>query len=194
MNMSNKNSLYIIIALLVAVNIATLSYVFGVNSSMGYRSFGMMGGNNMMNYEHWKEHTEIDTWENMVRHMEEEHGEVSVMHKEINYNNPVAETHNKSHDFGRITKKSGVVNTTFEIENHGKKTLEIGEISTSCGCTTAQIDKTTLEYNEEAKLTVFFDPNFHDEPQGKITRSVFVKTNDAVLPELQFDIFVEILD
>ncbi|MCA9333385.1 DUF1573 domain-containing protein, partial [Candidatus Saccharibacteria bacterium] len=70
----------------------------------------------------------------------------------------------------------------------------IGEITTSCGCTSAEVEKETLGFNEDTVLTVHFDPNFHDEPQGKITRSVFVPTNDQNNPELQFDILVEILE
>lgn len=115
-------------------------------------------------------------------------------HSMANFNKPVAETHKKTHNFGQIKKADGIVSVEFEIENHGKELLEIGDISTSCGCTSAEIDKTTLGFNEYAKLTVHFDPDFHEEPEGKFSRSVFVQTNDPDLPEMQFDIQVEIVE
>ena len=112
----------------------------------------------------------------------------------VDYNKPFVETHNSVFDFGQIKKSDGVVSTTFELENHGKETLIIGDISTSCGCTSAEIDKKELGSDEIATLTVYFDPNFHQEPEGQFTRSVFVPTNDPDTPELQFDIKVEILE
>lgn len=112
----------------------------------------------------------------------------------VNYNKPFAETHNDTYDFGKIRKEDGIVSTTFEIENHGKELLVLGDISTSCGCTSASVASTKLGFNEETELTVYFDPNFHEEPEGEFTRSVFVKTNDPDSPEMQFDIHVEILD
>ena len=144
---------------------------------------------------HWQEnHPYIDTWEGMVRHMEEEHNEAGFMHRMMSYDTPIVESHKKTFDFGQISKNDGITNTTFEIENHGRETLILSDISTSCGCTSATFDKTEIGFNETAQLTVYFDPNFHDEPQGELTRSVFVKTNDPTTPELQFDIYVEILD
>lgn len=159
-DMTEKKALYSVIVILVVMNVATLSYLLGINRFNNYMGVGMMG----------------------------------VHHSETNYNKPLAETHNNTHNFGSISRNDGVVSTTFEIENHGKEQLEIGDISTSCGCTSAEVDKTILGFNEKAQLTVYFDPNFHEEPQGELTRSVFVKTNDANLPEMQFDIYVKILD
>lgn len=112
----------------------------------------------------------------------------------VNYNKPLAETHSDVHDFGQITREAGIVSTTFEIENHGKETLILGEISTSCSCTSAKVEKTELGFDEESTLTVYFDPNVHEEPDGQFTRSVFVPTNDPDLPEMQFDIKVEIIN
>lgn len=201
--MNNKNTLYIIIAILVVLNVVTLSVVWGSRifnpfSSMGWGwSGGLMGRGSMMHdssdgHDHGTD--DFNTWEEMQKHMEEEHRNGGMMHSDVSENNPVAETHDSMHDFGRINTEDGVVSTTFEIENHGRGTLKIGEISTSCGCTSAEVDKTELEFNETANLTVNFDPNFHEEPGGQFKRSVFVKTNDPKLPEMQFDVSVEILN
>lgn len=194
--MNNHKNLYIIIAVLVLTNVATISYLIGANSLGDNWGFGMMGGNHMFSDdEHWKEHDEINSWEDMVKHMEEEHGveDDSVTHKKVDYNKPVAETHEDTYDFGKIKQSDGVVSTTFEIENHGKEDLILGDITSSCGCTSGKVDKSVLGFDEHTDLTVYFDTNFHEEPEGVFERSVFVPTNDPDLPELQFDISVEII-
>jgi hypothetical protein len=98
------------------------------------------------------------------------------------------------YDFGKINKKDGAVKTTFTISNTGEEDLLFGEITTSCGCTSAELDRLILAPKESAVLTVNFDPNFHEEPEGRFSRSVFVPTNDLENPELEFKIFVEIIN
>jgi hypothetical protein len=163
--MNDRKILYVIIVGLALVSVASLSYVWGRAGP----------GRFMFDNDHFEE-------------MREE------MHKTVDYNKPLAETHNNTYDFGEVSRAGGVVSTTFEIENHGRETLIIGEISTSCGCTSAEVAKKELGFNEETDLTVYFDPNFHDEPEGRFTRSVFVKTNDPDLAEMQFDIHVEVVE
>lgn len=183
--MKNNKALYIIISVLVISNLITLSYIFGALRYRSVISRGMMGGVSGRD----------EDWEEMMENMENVHEqEEDMMHAQVSYDKPVAETHKSSYDLGQVSQQEGVVSTIFEIENHGRKALKIGEISTSCGCTTAEIDIRELGFNEEAELTVYFDPNFHEEPEGRFTRSVFVQTNDEDNPEIQFDIFVEIVD
>ena len=98
------------------------------------------------------------------------------------------------HDFGEIQQSQGVVQTTFEVKNTGIEVLEIGELSTSCGCTSAEISNTSINPNDTATLTVYFDPDFHDEPLDKITRTVFIPTNDPDQPEVEAKIKVDILE
>lgn len=100
----------------------------------------------------------------------------------------------KEYDFGKIRKANGAVKTDFIIQNNGTGKLAVGDIATSCGCTTAAIDKKQLAAGESAILTVVFDPNFHEEPKGRFSRSIFVPTNDPENGELEFIIFVEIKD
>ncbi|RMF55126.1 DUF1573 domain-containing protein, partial [Candidatus Woesearchaeota archaeon] len=86
------------------------------------------------------------------------------------------------------------VNTTFKVMNTGNSTLEISSISTSCGCTTAEMDELVIEPGESATLTVFFDPDFHEEPKGRFSRTVFLETNDPENPEAEVKIWVDILE
>lgn len=95
-----------------------------------------------------------------------------------------------TYDFGVITREGGVVTTTFSATNSGKSAVTIEEISTSCGCTSAEISEKVIKTEETVTLQVFFDPNFHKEPQGKFSRTVFLQTSEGI--ELQAKIYVEI--
>lgn len=98
----------------------------------------------------------------------------------------------REHDFGVIQEADGAVTTTFAVHNRGSDTLVLGEISTSCSCTSAAADKTTVAPNESSTVTVTFDPNVHEEPEGRFSRTVYIPTNDTENAEIEFKIFVEI--
>lgn len=97
------------------------------------------------------------------------------------------------YDFGKIKKEDGIVTTDFHIKNIGSADLVIGDILTSCGCTSAMVNSIVVAPSKSAVLKVSFDPNFHKEPEGRFSRSVFVPTNDLEMEEIEFKIFVEII-
>lgn len=105
-----------------------------------------------------------------------------------------AEATSREYDFGTITKQNGSVYTNFTVKNTGTDTLTIGDIVTSCGCTTAATDITAIAPGKTATIQVTFDPNFHEEPQGRFSRSIFVPTNDPTNQEIELTIFVEIIN
>lgn len=96
----------------------------------------------------------------------------------------------ESYDFGVIGKSDGVVSTVFIVRNISDKELSITEITTSCGCTTAEMDEELIPPGKERSLTVYFDPNFHKEPEGKFSRTVFLQTSNS--QEILANIEVEI--
>lgn len=98
------------------------------------------------------------------------------------------------HDFGRISQFGGVVETIFTVRNTGMETLEIGDIATSCSCTSASISSTAIPAGKEAELTVRFDPDFHEEPLGVFKRTVFIQTNDPDMREAEITIQVDIIE
>jgi len=98
------------------------------------------------------------------------------------------------HDFGDVPQSAGILSTMFEVNNTGDEILEIGELSTSCGCTTAEISQDSISPSGSAVLTVYFDPDFHDEPLDKITRTVFIPTNDPTQQEAEVKITIDILE
>ena len=167
----NKTGFYVIIAILVTLNIVTLMMFWGRGyftpySLMGDRwNYGGMGRGSMMHNSDDHNHStlEFNSWEEMQEHMEKEHRFSDMGHKKVDYNKPVVETHKSTYDFGQIKRSDGIVSTVFEIENHGRELLTLSDISTSCGCTTAELASNELSFNEETELTVYFDPNF---PRG----------------------------
>ena len=98
------------------------------------------------------------------------------------------------HAFGVIPQFGGIAETTFIISNSGTENLEIGQITTSCSCTSAKISDVDIDPGDEAILTVVFDPNFHDEPVGVFKRTIFIPTNDPTTSETEVAIEVDIAE
>lgn len=97
-----------------------------------------------------------------------------------------------SHEFGVIPQYGGLITHDFLIENTGDETLLIKAVSTSCACTSAEIDKKELEPGETAIVKATFDPNVHEEPQGRFRRTIFIESNDPTNAELMLKVYVDI--
>jgi hypothetical protein len=95
-------------------------------------------------------------------------------------------------DLGDVSKEG--FNYTFTVRNTGKKTLEIGKVSTSCGCTLADIDSDQISPGESTGLHVTFNPKLmEEEVKGKITRIIFIKSNDPESPEVEIKITANVV-
>jgi hypothetical protein len=93
-----------------------------------------------------------------------------------------------SYDFGVIPYQA--VERSFIVRNIGGSTLRITGLSTSCGCTRAEIEEEELLPGEETELLVTFDPNLMSERlEGKVYRVVYVKSNDPEQPEAEIEIW-----
>ena len=91
-------------------------------------------------------------------------------------------------DFGDIDQSRGAVEATVEVSNAGGRTLEIYRLSTSCGCTTVQMDQSPLLPGDKRTLTIRFDPMVHPDESGPITRAVYMQSSDPEQPEVIIDI------
>jgi len=80
------------------------------------------------------------------------------------------------HDFGAIPQGE-VATVQIPVRNTGKADLKIESVSTSCGCTTADVQPTVIPPGGEGTLTIRYDSGSHPDT-GKIRRDVFVATND----------------
>jgi len=100
----------------------------------------------------------------------------------------------KLHDFGVVPQYGGKVETTFKLSNTGTETLEIGTLTTSCSCTEARTENTSLKPNQSTTMTVIFDPDLHEEPLDVFKRTIFIPTNDPNNPETEISIQVDIAE
>lgn len=145
--------------------------------------------------------------ENRIDHLDEEVDETATNVRRLLSRAPVSAGTEKTtpskakieavireYDFGKIKKQNGNVYADFTVKNTGTDMLTIGDIVTSCGCTSAKIDTAAIAPEKTANVTVTFDPNFHEEPQGRFSRSVFVPTNDPANQEIELKIYVEIIN
>jgi hypothetical protein len=96
-------------------------------------------------------------------------------------------------DFGAISNRKAV-SQEFTVRNTGQGELSIVGVSTSCGCTTAQIDKQQLAPGETAQLTVTFDPLVHNGATGEFVRVVYVRSDDPDTPEATLTVHVTVVE
>ncbi|HET90534.1 MAG TPA: DUF1573 domain-containing protein [Chloroflexi bacterium] len=96
-------------------------------------------------------------------------------------------------DFGAIPNTTPV-SQAFQVRNTGEGALEITGVSTSCGCTTARVDRTRLEPGEVTTLTVTYDPQAHGGETGRFTRVVYVRSDDPRTPEASLTVRVTVID
>lgn len=92
----------------------------------------------------------------------------------------------------------------FIIENKGTKPLQLFNVSSSCGCTVGKISINgttspefgmhaknnwtgTIEPGQSATLQVIYRP-YVMPIKGKVTRDVFIQTNDPEKPKLTFTV------
>lgn len=94
-----------------------------------------------------------------------------------------------SFDFGEI-EYGEVAEHVFNLKNLGSETLEIKRLSTSCGCTTAEVDKEVISAGEQTRLKVIYNTGLMSgsHAKGKQERIIYIKTNDPVNPQVEVTI------
>lgn len=104
---------------------------------------------------------------------------------------PDIEADIKFHDFGDVPQFE-VVSVDIPLRNTGTGTLLIEEVSTSCGCTSASVDRNEVGPGDEVTLTVRYDSGLHPD-NGSIYRKIFVQTNDPDQPELEIEVVANVV-
>src|SRR3989344_3376596 len=94
----------------------------------------------------------------------------------------------ESFDLGDIDPDAGVRTETFFVENTGTLPLEIESVSTSCGCTSAEVSSNTIPPGERTELTVQYDPSVHPGLVGDIKRVVYIQSNDPLNEEVELEL------
>jgi len=96
------------------------------------------------------------------------------------------------YDFGTIKQSGGIVQHKFPFTYNGTEAISVTGVPTSCQCTSAEIDKTTLNPGDTATITVSFDPNLHAEPAGRFFKTIKLMTNPAIEDTPELKIWAEI--
>ncbi len=94
------------------------------------------------------------------------------------------------YDFGTI-QQGEIATTEIPVKNTGQGDLEIEAVSTSCGCTSARVEPTTIPPGGEGKLIIRYDSGVHPD-SGAIKRYIYVVSNDPDEPEVQVIITAEV--
>jgi hypothetical protein len=80
------------------------------------------------------------------------------------------------------------------VNNQGREDLVIESVTTSCGCTEAEINPSIIPPNESGTLHVQFDSGAHGpELNGPVVRQVFIATNDPDEREVEFRFSAEVI-
>ena len=110
------------------------------------------------------------------------------------------------YDFGTIDINGGKVSTEFPVTNTGEEPIVIVDGTTSCACTSAEVEAVgfdmhkgmaspvTIEPGETKIVSTTYDPLFHGpNGTGKITREVILKTNSVVTPEVRMRFAADVI-
>lgn len=79
-----------------------------------------------------------------------------------------------SYDFGTIKEADGKVSHSFAFVNDGTDTVEVKRTRSSCGCTTATLERTVIAPGDSGILRVEFNPSYRP---GVFKKHVAVYTN-----------------
>ncbi len=105
---------------------------------------------------------------------------------------PTIEVSPSTKDLGDVTKEG--FSYMFIVKNTGGKPLLINRVSTSCGCTLATIESENIQPGESTGLLVTFNPKLmKEEIKGKISRTIFIKSNDLENPEVEIKITANVV-
>jgi len=96
-------------------------------------------------------------------------------------------------DFGTIPN-TGPVSQVLQVRNAGDGPLAISGVSTSCGCTAAEVASRQLAAGESTDLTVTYDPLAHGGATGDYMRLVYVRSDDPDTPEASLTIRVTVVE
>ncbi len=96
-------------------------------------------------------------------------------------------------DLGEVI--NGEIKTIeIPIFNYGTADLVIEAVTTSCGCTTASVEPSTIQPGGSGALSVQFDSGAHGPDDiGPMIRQVFIASNDPDESEVEFRFLADVL-
>jgi hypothetical protein len=97
---------------------------------------------------------------------------------------------NPAVDFGPIAERETI---RLEVRNMGRAPLRVLALTTSCGCTKAQIGASVIAAGGAEGLSITFDPVAHGPQTGPARHTVYIRTNDAHAPESEIEVRAVVL-
>jgi rhodanese-related sulfurtransferase len=100
----------------------------------------------------------------------------------------------ENQDFGTVVY-GDVPTTTFTLTNFTPLPLKVTRVSTSCGCTSAEVEQEELGAYESTTINVSFDPAVHknDTDLGELTRTIYIDTDNPNFPKLTSTITANVI-
>jgi len=98
----------------------------------------------------------------------------------------------KEADFSVIKQSHGKVRYNFPFVYTGEEPVKITGTPTSCGCTRASISNNVLQPGDQGELLVEFDPNFHEEPEGRFFKTIMITTEPAQSKSVELKMWAEV--
>jgi rhodanese-related sulfurtransferase len=88
-----------------------------------------------------------------------------------------------------------VPTASFILTNFTPAALKITRVSTSCGCTSAEVEDKELGAYESTVVNVSFDPAVHkdDTDLGSVTRTIYIDTNNPNYPRITSTITADVI-
>lgn len=92
----------------------------------------------------------------------------------------------EKHNLGTVVY-GDVATTEFTLTNYTPLPLQVTRVSTSCGCTSAEVADKELGAYESTTVKVSFDPAVHkdDTDLGELTRTIYIETDNPNFEELE---------
>jgi rhodanese-related sulfurtransferase len=108
---------------------------------------------------------------------------------------------NEAIEISPVTRDLGTViygeisEAEFTLTNFSTQKLEITKVSTSCSCTSAEVEKDSLEPYESTLVKVSFNPAVHkdDTDLGDLTRTIYIDTDNQNFPQLSATITANVI-
>jgi rhodanese-related sulfurtransferase len=99
-----------------------------------------------------------------------------------------------SQDLGQVIY-GNVPTTTFTLTNFTPLPLTVTRVSTSCGCTKAEVNVKEIEAYGSSEIRVSFDPAVHGDATdvGDITRTIYINTDNPNFPQLTSTITANVI-
>ncbi len=88
-----------------------------------------------------------------------------------------------------------VSHAEFTLTNFTPETLTITRVSTSCGCTQAEVGQKVLQPYESTIVSVSFDPAVHgdDTDLGDLTREIYINTDNLNYSQITMRILASVI-